>query len=61
MCKSSFRSIAFKPDSRSVNKEPLYRSGGGLTRPISGDGGADQLRGVPIIGQPPRDETRGPE
>ena len=35
--------------------------GGGLTRPISRNEGADQLRGVPIIGQPPRDETRGLE
>ena len=24
--------------------------GGGFTRPIPGDGGADQLRGVPVIG-----------
>ena len=38
------------------------RSGGnGLTRPIPGDEGADQLRGVPIIGKPPRNETRDPE
>ena len=27
--------------------------GDGLTRPTPGDGNADQLRGVPIIGQPP--------
>ena len=37
--------------------------GGGFTRPIPGDGGADQLRGVPIIGRLPNptDGTRGPE
>ena len=38
--------------------------GGGLTQPIPGDGGADQLRGVPIIGQPPSQtlfDKRGPE
>ena len=35
--------------------------GGGFTQPISGDGGADQLRGVPIIGRLPTDGTRGPE
>ena len=35
--------------------------GGGFTRPIPGDGGADQLRGIPIIGRFPTDGTRGPE
>ena len=35
--------------------------GGGFTQPIPGDGGADQLRGVPIIGRLPTDGTRGPE
>ena len=35
--------------------------GGGSTRPISGDGGADQLRGVPVIGGLPTDGTRGLE
>ena len=35
--------------------------GGGFTRPIPGDGGADQLLGVPIIGRLPTDGTRGPE
>ena len=35
--------------------------GGGSTRPIPGDGGADQLRGIPIIGRFPTDGTRGPE
>ena len=36
--------------------------GGGMsTRPISGDGGANQLRGVPVIGRLPTDGTRGPE
>ena len=35
--------------------------GGGFTRPIPGDGGTDQLRGVPIIGRLSTDGTRGPE
>ena len=35
--------------------------GGGFTQPIPGDGGADQLRGVPVIGRLPMDGTRGPE
>ena len=35
--------------------------GGGFTRPIPRDGGADQLRGVPIIGRLPMDGTRGLE
>ena len=33
---------------------------GRLTRPIPRDRTADHPRGVSIIGQPPRDETRGP-
>ena len=45
--------------------KPGLRSGGGgaggFTRPIPGDGGADQLRGVPIIGRLPMDGTRGPK
>ena len=39
----------------------MFGGGGGFTRPISGDGGADQFRGVPVIGQLPTDGTRGPE
>ena len=41
----------------------MYGGGGddGFTRPIPGDGGADQLRRVPVIGRLPMDETRGPE
>ena len=35
--------------------------GDGFTRPIPGDGGADQFRGVPVIGLLPTDGTRGPE
>ena len=35
--------------------------GGGFTRPIPGDGDADQLRGVPVIGRLPMNGTRGPE
>ena len=35
--------------------------GGGFTRLIPGDGGADQFRGIPIIGRLPTDGTRGPE
>ena len=34
---------------------------GGFTRPIPGDGNADQFRGVPIVGRLPTDGTRGPE
>ena len=35
--------------------------GGGFTRPISGNGRADQLLGVPIIGQLSKDGIRVPE
>ena len=35
--------------------------GGGFTRPIPRDGGADQFRGIPIVGRLPTDGTRGPE
>ena len=42
-------------------KEQGDNGGGGFTRPISGDGGADQLLGVPIIGGLPTDVNRGPE
>ena len=35
--------------------------GGGFTRPIPGDGDADQLRRVPVIRRLPTDGTRGPE
>ena len=35
--------------------------GGGFTRPIPRDGGAHQLRGVPVIGRFPTDGTRGLE
>ena len=35
--------------------------GGGFTRPISENGGGDQLWGVPVIGRIPKDWTRGPE
>ena len=38
-----------------------FGGGGGFTRPIPGDGGADQFRGIPIIGPLPTDGTRGPE
>ena len=34
---------------------------GGFARPIPRDGGADQFRGVPIVGRLPTDGTRGPE
>ena len=40
---------------------PPVSGGGGFNRPIPGNGGADQLRGVPVIGRFPTDETRGPE
>ena len=35
--------------------------GGGFTRPIPRDGGADQFRGIPIVGRLPTDGTIGPE
>ena len=35
--------------------------GGGFTRPIPRDGGADQFRGIPIVGRLPTDRTIGPE
>ena len=35
--------------------------GGSFTRPIPRDGGADQFRGIPIVGRLPTDGTRGPE
>ena len=35
--------------------------GGGFTQPIPGDGGADQLCGVPVIWRLPTDGTRGLE
>ena len=38
-----------------------YGGGGGFTRHIPGDGGADQLRGVPVIGRFPTDGTKGLE
>ena len=38
-----------------------HGGGGGFTRPIPGNGGADQLRVVPVIGRLPTDGTRGPE
>ena len=34
---------------------------GGFTRPIPRNGGADQFRGIPIIGRLPTDGTRGLE
>ena len=39
-----------------------YGGGGnGFTRPILGDGGADQLRGVPVIGRLPTEGDQNPE
>ena len=38
-----------------------HNGGGGFIRPIPEDGGADQLRGVPVIGRFPTDTTRVPE
>ena len=43
------------------NATVLAGGGGGFARLISVDGGADQLREVPIIGILPIDGTRGPE
>ena len=45
----------------SVNNYAFCHSlggGGGFTRPIPRDRGADQFRGIPIVGRPPR---TGPE
>ena len=39
--------------------QSLNCSGGGLTRPIPTDEGADQHRGDPIVGQSLRDKTSG--
>ena len=39
----------------------MIGGGGGFTRPIPRDGGADQFRGIPIVGRLPTDGTRGPE
>ena len=39
----------------------LRDDGGGFTPPIPGDGGADQLRRVPVIGRLSTDGTIGPE
>ena len=39
----------------------LGGGGGKFTRPIPGDGGADQLCGVPVIGRFSTDGTRGLE
>ena len=47
-----------------VEFQDAVRPGGGggrFTRPIPGDGGADQLRGVPVIELLPTDGTRSPE
>ena len=44
-----------------VQRKTYGGGGGGFTRPIPADGGADQLRGIPIIGRLPTDGTRGPE
>ena len=46
---------------KALLKEKSGGGGGGFTRPIPGDGGADQFRGIPIIGQLPTHGTRGPE
>ena len=35
--------------------------GGGFTRLVPRDGGADQFCGIPIVGRLPTDGTRGPE
>ena len=40
---------------------PSYGSGGELTRFISGDGGADQLCGVPVVERLSMDGNRGSE
>ena len=47
--------------SRSWTIKKTRSGGGGFTRPIPGDGGADQLRRVPVIGRLPTDGTRGTE
>ena len=44
-----------------IFSEKCGGGGGGFTRPIPRDGGADQFRGIPIIGRLPTDGTRGTE
>ena len=51
----------FLSQKASEDKKKSSFGGGGFTRPIPGDGGADQLRGVPVTGRLPTDGTRGPE
>ena len=46
---------------KALLKEESGGGGGGFTRPIPRDGGADQFRGIPIVGRLPTDGTRGPE
>ena len=55
-----FRLLMFVPKSRNFTFQTCG-GGSGFTRPISGDGGTDQLRRVPVIGRLPTDRTRGPE
>ena len=53
------------PDRRVLKSSPSHNidlgGGGGFTRTIPRDGGADQFRGIPIVGRLPTDGTRGPE
>ena len=51
---SEVNSTLFK--SRVLNS--LNGGGGGFTRPIPRDGGADQFRGIPIVGRLPTDGSR---
>ena len=46
---------------KDVKQKVCGGGGGGFTRPIPRDGGADQFRGIPIVGRLPTDRTRGPE
>ena len=46
---------------KALLKEESGGGGGGFSRLIPRDGGADQFRGIPIVGRLPTDGTRGPE
>ena len=54
-------SIKFQADNNILASPEAGGGGGGFTRPIPRDGGADQFRGIPIVGRLPTDGTRGPE
>ena len=46
---------------RTISASQRRGGGGGFTRPIPRDKGADQFCEIPIVGRLPMDGTRGPE